>query len=125
MQSNDVMSGQCARVHTQPPHSLAKSVFCLGKAQKVISNSHHKGDYFLGCMNNMVLQLYCKNPESPLVLRKGRLDTRLFTSNPHAMEILRYWGLQLTLAWWMEECTNHEDLATLLFLHHPGGDELL
>ena len=138
------MSRQCAGIHTQSPltptmcncywqwpnhlqtwSGLAKSVFYLGKAQKVISNSHHRGDYFLGCMNTMVLQPYYKNPEHPLALRKGRLDTRLFTFNPHAMELLRYQGLQLPLARWMGECPDCGDLATLLLSHHPGGDELL
>ena len=75
MQSDDVMSRQCASIHTQPVltpttcncywqwsncletwSGLVKSVFYLGKAQKAISNFHHRGDYFLGCMNTVVLQ---------------------------------------------------------------------
>ena len=110
--------------HLETWSGLAKSVFCLGKAQKVISNSHHKGDYFIGCMNTMVLQSHYKNPEYPLALRKGRLDTRLFTSNPHAMELLRYLGLQHPLDWWRGKCPDCGDLAALPFSHHPGGDGL-
>ena len=103
---------------------LPKSVFYLGKAQKVISNSDHKGDYFLGCRNTLVLQSHYKNPECPLALRKGRLDTRLFTSNPHAMEFLRYKGLPLPLAWRKGECSDRVDLIILLPSYHPDGDEL-
>ena len=49
------------------------------------------GDYFLGCIDIVVLPPPYKYPEHSLALRKGRLDTRLFTS-PHAMELLRYGG---------------------------------
>ena len=70
--------------HLETWSGLPKSVFCLGKAQKVISNSHHRGDYFIGCMNTMFLQSHYKNPEYPLALRKGRLDTR--PSHPTPMQ---------------------------------------
>ena len=48
-------------------------------------------DYLLGCMNIVVLPPTYKYPELPLVLRKCRLDTRVFTS-PHAMGLLNYGG---------------------------------
>ena len=72
----------------------------------------------------MVLQSHYKNPECPLTLRKDRLDTRLFTSNPHAMELLRYQGLQLPLAGRKGECSDHVNLAILLPSYQPGGGEL-
>ena len=103
---------------------LTKSIFCLGKAQKVISNSHQQGRLLFGCMNIVVHQPHYKNPEHALAFRKGRLDTRLFTSNPHAMELLRYQGLQLTLAWRKGERPDHVDLAILLPSYYRGGDEL-
>ena len=73
----------------------------------VTFNSHQKGGLFCGCRNTMVLQSHYKNSEHPLALRKGRLDSRLFTSNPHTMELLRYQGLQLPLAWRKGECPDH------------------
>ena len=91
---------------------LTKGIFYLGKAQKAISNSHHKGGLLFGCRHIVVLQSHYKSTGHPLALRKGRLYTRLFTSNPHAMELLRYQGLQLPLAWRKGECPDHMDLAS-------------
>ena len=138
MQSDDVMSRQYSystpltptmcNCYWQWPYcletwsGLTKSIFYLGKAQKAISNSHHKGGLLFGCMN--IVEPNYKNAEQPLALRKGRLDTRLFTSNPHAMELLRYQGLQLLLAWRKGECSDHVDLVTLLPSYDPGGGEL-
>ena len=128
IQSNDVMSRQGADIHTQllltpttcthyllcPNHletciSLVKSVSHLGKIEKVISNSHLSGDYFLGCMDIVVLLSCYENPGHPLTLRKGRLDTRLFTSNPH----VGMRDFQLLPAMWELECPDHVDLAIL------------
>ena len=130
MQSDDVMSRQYSYStplyptmcncywlwanHLETWSGLTKSIFCLGKAQKAISNSHHKGGLHFGCRNIVVLQFHYKGTEHQLVLRKGRLDTRLFTSNPHAMGLLRYQGLQLPLAWRKGEYSDHVDLAILL-----------
>ena len=140
MQSDDITSRQYSystpltpamcNCYLQWPHcleiwsSFTKSNFCLGKAQKVISNSHYKGGLLFGYRNIVVLQSHYKSTGHPLALRKGRLDTRLFTSNPNAMELLRYQGLQLPLAWRKGECSDHMDLAILLPSYHPGGDEL-
>ena len=60
-------------------------------AIKVLSSSSPGGGLFLGWMNIVVLPPPYKYPEYLLDLRKGRLDTRLFTP-PHAMGLLRYGG---------------------------------
>ena len=83
--------------HLETYESLVKSASHLGKVQKAILNSHHRGDYFLGCMNIVVLLSCNQKAECPFALRKDRPDTRLFTPNPCAMELLRYQGLQLPL----------------------------
>ena len=99
MQSNDIMSRQSVGIHAPPDSpivfticcvpnpletyvNLVKSAFCLGKAEKTISSSKPCRNYFLWCMN-IVVHLSCYNySECLLTLRKGRLDTRLFTPTP-------------------------------------------
>ena len=58
-----------------------------------------------------------------LIELQGTRDcyTRLFTSNPHAMELLRYQGLQLPLVWRKGECSDCMDLAIHLPSYQPGG----
>ena len=100
--------------HLETWSGLAKASSTQGKPKRRCLTPIKKWGLLFGCRNIVVLQSHYKNPEHPLAFRKGRLDTRLFTSNPHAMELLRYQRLQLPLAWSKGECPDHMDLAILL-----------
>ena len=54
---------------------------CMGRATKVISSSHQAGNYFLWCMNIVVPQSAYISTMQSCDPGRGRLDTRLFTSN--------------------------------------------
>ena len=132
IQSNDITSRECACIHTQPlltptvcnyyllcPNhletclSLVRGVSYLGKVQKVIPNSHHRGTtvccvWILWYSCHTIKTLNAHWPS-------GKADWTPDYSHPTPMQ----WSFSSIrdfsppLVMWRGECPDHVDLAIL------------